>query len=680
MKTIFGSRIDQSLARLSIFLIMAALIAGMAGCDGCGYGGYYPIPPPSHNLEIRTWYDLDAVRYNPAGNHTLINDLDSSTDGYEELASPTANEGKGWEPIATYIPEWGFMGFMGTFDGQGYEIRDLFINRPDENRVGLFRSIVLAEQYGVYGEGFIENIGVVNATVSGKDQVGGLVGHNDGTVRNSYFTGALTGDEHVGGLVGRNAEIVSNSYSSGSVTGNDAVGGLVGWNNYYTTLSNSHSSSSVTGNNAIGGLVGANAYAGTVSDSYFTGSVIGDTEIGGLVGRIAYGTVSNSYYNYDEVFINNDNIITTGALLSEDFEEWLANDKFLHVTERLSQESGYYLINNVSDFKQLLAFGQNDLLKFRLTNDLDLATEPGFYVPYLAGEFDGNDHKIANLSLNSDLVAPLGLFGYLAPGGKVANVGVENANITGWEAVGGLVGYTWEGTVSDSYSHGSVTGYEVIGGLVGGNLYGTVSNSSSSGRVTGTGWVGGLVGINGGTATVDSSYSTGSVNGDEHVGGLVGINYGTVSNSHSSGSVTGYEVIGGLVGGNLYGTVSNSSSSGRVTGTGWVGGLVGINGGTATVDSSYSTGSVNGDEHVGGLVGNNEGEATVSNSFWDIETSGQAASDGGTGRTTAEMKSIATFSGAGWNIIAVGVPGERNLSYIWNIVDDETYPFLSWQP
>ena len=81
---------------------------------------------------------------------------------------------------------------------------------------------------------------------------------------------------------------------------------------------------------------------------------------------------------------------------------------------------------------------------------------------------------------------------------------------------------------------------------------------------------------------------------------------------------------------------------------------------------------------VGGLVGRND-EGTVNDSFWDIEPSGQATSDGGTGKTTAEMQDIATFSGAGWNIIAVANPDTRNRSYIWNIVDDVTYPFLSWE-
>jgi len=44
------------------------------------------------------------------------------------------------------------------------------------------------------------------------------------------------------------------------------------------------------------------------------------------------------------------------------------------------------------------------------------------------------------------------------------------------------------------------------------------------------------------------------------------------------------------------------------------------------------------------------------------------------------MKNIATFSGAGWNVVTVADPSTRNTSYTWNIVDGQTYPFLSWQP
>jgi len=375
--------------------------------------------------------------------------------------------------------------------------------------------------------------------------------------------------------------------------------------------------------------------------------VTGNVDVGGLVGANWEGTLSNSYYNYGEVLINGENVITFGALFGENFEEWLANDKFLDVNERLSQENGYYVVNNVSDFKQLWAFGQDATLKFRLTNDLDLVDEPNFYIPYLAGEFDGNGHKILNLSCDFGSVSQVGLFGYLASDGKVTEVGVENVNITGVSCVGGLVGLN-VGTVSSSHSSGSVTGEDIVGGLVGWNK-GTVGESYSIGSMTGNWRVGGLVGLNDG-GTVSNSYSTGNVNGSDEVGGLVGDNGNdsTVESSYSTSSVTGEDGVGGLVGENY-----------------------------DTVSKSYSTGSVTGNSYVGGLVGRSFG-GTVSDSFWDTETSGQATSDGGMGKTTAQMKDIATFSGAGWKIIAVAL-NQTNPSYIWNIVDVQTYPFLSWQ-
>jgi len=231
--------------------------------------------------EIRDWYDLDAIRDDLSGPCALMNDLDSTTAGYEELASETANGGKGWEPIGTVADQ-----FVGSFDGQGYEISDLFINRPDEINVGPFSEIGQ--------EGITKDIGLVNVTVIGNDYAGGLVGHNDGMVSDSYSTGSVTGNSSIGALVGHNGGIVNDSYSNGSMTGDSRVGGLVGWNQ--ATLSNSYSSCSVTGDSRIGGLVGDNwYYEGTVSNSYSTGSVTGSTQVGGLVGVNYYGSVTHSY-------------------------------------------------------------------------------------------------------------------------------------------------------------------------------------------------------------------------------------------------------------------------------------------------------------------------------------------------------------------------------------------------
>jgi uncharacterized repeat protein (TIGR02543 family) len=504
---------------------------------------------PSEKIAVSTpqvwdWYDLDAIRDNLGSGYVLMNDLDSTTAGYTELASPTANGGKGWQPIGSLDVYFEQVDpFTGTFDGQGYEIWDLFIDRPDENGVGLFGA--------VGGGGVIEDVGVMDADVTGTKFVGGLVGNNVGDVSYCYASGSVIGSEgsyDVGGLVGWNGGDMTNCYATVAVTGGaggnwtgglaGAVGGTYEDTYYYGSVSDCYATGTVAGDSGVGGLVGVVGGEGDtgsyVSDSYATGSVTGNDYAGGLVGVNWYATVINCYY-------------TTGTV---------------------------------------------------------------------TGSYNG---------------------------------------------VGGLVGGAEGCTVSDSYSTGSVigsSGSSSVGGLVGGMNDSIVSNSYAAGTVT-------------------------SGAGGEGSGGLVGrmqIN-ASVSNCYATGTVTGGtggNFTGGLVGGQWNGcTVSDSYSTGSVSGDDHVGGLVGANG-ISTISDSYSTGSVSGNTWTGGLVGENGG--TVSNSFWDTETSGQGSSSGGTGKTTAQMKDIATFTDAGWDIIAVDHDYDRNTGYVWNIVDDVTYAFLSWQP
>ena len=280
-------KLSYYMARFSIFLITVALIAGMAGCSLF----------PSRSLEIRTWYDLDAVRNNLGSHYILMNDLNSTTAGYTEMASPTANQGKGWHPI---IGAGGNPPFTGTFDGQGYEIRDLFINLPGIGYVGLF---------SVVGEGgLIEDVGVVNANVTSTAYIGSLVGVNLGTVSNSYSTGSVTGNISVGGLVGSNTGTVSNSYSTGNVTSDYGAGGLVGANN--GTLSNSYSTGNVTGNSSVGGLVGYN-YA-TVSNAFWDIQTSGQATSAGGTGKTTaemknIATFSGAAWNIVAVTLNQTN-------------------------------------------------------------------------------------------------------------------------------------------------------------------------------------------------------------------------------------------------------------------------------------------------------------------------------------------------------------------------------------
>jgi hypothetical protein len=361
-----------------------------------------------------------------------------------------------------------------------------------------------------------------------------------------------------------------------------------------------------------------------------------------------------------------------------------------------------------------------------LMNDLDSAT-PGYdelasstanggkgWQPIgsrdapFAGSFDGQGHGrgggIFDLFINRPNEDDVGLFSAVGQSGVIKNMDVTNVTVIGQGIVGGVAGFNGgtvsnlcpsssvtgnlsvgglvgvnEGTVTKCYSTGSVTGGESVGGLVGTNV-GTVSNSGSTSSVTGSNYlIGGLVGVNEGTVT--NCYSMGNVAGNLGVGGLVGANGnsgpGTVINSRSHGRVTGESYVGGLVGANTNeaSTVSNSYSTGSVAGNLSVGGLVGVNEGS-TVTHSYSIGNVTGNTRVGGLVGFSK-EGTVTSSFWDIQTSGQATSGGGTGKTTAKMQDVDTFSRAAWDIATVSL-GEHNPAYIWNIVNGLMYPYLSW--
>jgi len=233
--------------------------------------------------QVADWSHLDNVRDHLGDHFVLLNDLDSSTDGYAELAGTGANSEHGWQPIGADSSP-----FTGRLDGQGYEIGDLFINRGDEDFIGLVGLLG--------GGGVIEDLGVAGASVTGRTAVGGLVGYcNGGTVSNCYATGIVTGVFWVGGLVGYcNGGTVSNCYATGSVTGINYVGGLLGICS--GTVSNCYATGSVTGDVA-GGLVGL-CNGGTVSNCYATGSVTGEiATAGGLVGLYNGGTVSNSFWD-----------------------------------------------------------------------------------------------------------------------------------------------------------------------------------------------------------------------------------------------------------------------------------------------------------------------------------------------------------------------------------------------
>ncbi|MFC1604190.1 GLUG motif-containing protein [Planctomycetota bacterium] len=240
------------------------------------------------------------------------------------------------------------------------------------------------------------------------------------------------------------------------------------------------------------------------------------------------------------------------------------------------------------------------------------------------GVFDGNGHAVSHLTITGR--SYLGLFGQVGPGGQVKGLGVEDVNITGsYYAIGGLVGDNLQSSITTCYSTGTVTGYNFVGGLVGYNNYGDISASYST--------------------CATSAVS----NGNQGVGGLVGVTAGSITTSYSSGDVSGQRSVGGLVGWSYQSNITNS----------------------------YSTGTVSGDQNIGGLVGKRDQDGgIVADCFWDVETSGQSSSAGGTGLTTAEMQTTSTFLDTGWDFIDETDKGTED---IWWITEGQDYPRLWWE-
>ena len=128
--------------------------------------------------QVETLEQLQEIRNHTDKHFIQIADID---------ASETAewDDGKGFDPL----------GGRFYYDGQGYVISDLTINRADRNSVGLF---------GHAGNSILKNIGLENADITGNRWVGGLVGDSNlSRIVNSWITGKETENRDVGGLAGK---------------------------------------------------------------------------------------------------------------------------------------------------------------------------------------------------------------------------------------------------------------------------------------------------------------------------------------------------------------------------------------------------------------------------------------------------------------------------------------------
>jgi hypothetical protein len=187
------------------------------------------------------------------------------------------------------------------------------------------------------------------------------------------------------------------------------------------------------------------------------------------------------------------------------------------------------------------------------------------------------------------------------------------------DSVGLIIGDANNCTIENCTAVGNISGGTNIGGITGEASSSTISNCQYSGNITSNRIIGGIAGI-ATNSTIEECLSNGTY----------------ISNNGASTN----SAIGGIVGYGYPVNIINCYSTADVEGNGkYIGGLSGYVRGASVVTNSYSTGyitEVGTLTYVGGLLGRNDG--VVTNSYWDMEASGQATSDGGTGKTTLEMK------------------------------------------
>ncbi len=528
---------------------------------------------------------------------------------------------------------------------------------------------------------------VTATTTAPTVHAGGLAGYLfGGAVTASYATGAVAGGatnaSHTGGLAGR-------MYGSASITASYATGAVT---------------SGASAN--TGGLVATRPAGATVTNSYYNTDTSGASGPGAgrttsaLQMPTAYGTTGiYSGWNVDLDNADNDNDVTTGG---DDPWDFGANNQYPILQydrdavgiEQQRSNTGKDYDDDDDNLIDITTLAQLDAIRYDLDGDgvsvkgadavkyanafpgltagmgcpatcagyelradLDFDTDgtPGVgsgdaypnWTPIgviYAGAFKGNNHTIANLTINAAAgVERVGLFGSIS--GAVSGVGLPDASVSGASDMfngGALVGIiTSAGSVTSSWATGSV---------------------ASTDTGTGTKRVGGLVGHSRGDVRASYSRATVSVNSAaaaSSAGGLVGI----------------------LVSGDITASYATGAVSGGLTSDCYAGGLAGASDSASSViTASYATGTVTAGSgaNTGGLVGFLFSGATVVNSYWDTETSGITGGSNGVGKTTSELQSPTAYGTgiyADWNVDVGGTSANDDP---WDFGYAVQYPVLQY--
>ena len=408
----------------------------------------------------------------------LMNDIDFL--GIENLHSPIG-------------PDTGKK-FNGTFDGQGFRIKNMIIERPTTDYQGFFGYL-----RGNIQETYVKNLIIDSScSITGKYAVGGIAasGQNNETfiyIQNCVNEANITatgGD--AGGILGSSTSnhpkwIIQNCVNTGTITATTEkpyAGGLTGW-------MGDNSSSRVENFINIGTIEhyteniwrGANITTTNLVDLSDTGNktqgnVLSLTANDVTSGKLAYymneQTNSINFYQtigtdeYPVPFRSHSQVYkdNCGGLAFDSYSNTVGGVSYTHIAKTngycercnnntvtsLSKDGdNYYLIGNAGQLEYFSDMvetgGQNTAHKAKLTADIDMTGVTHKPIGGGANDsnkfnstFDGQNHKISNMT-SFTRTENVGLFSWVRGSSIIKNLTIdETCSISGTEHVAAFVG------------------------------------------------------------------------------------------------------------------------------------------------------------------------------------------------------------------------------------------------
>jgi hypothetical protein len=596
--------------------------------------------------------------------------------------------------------------FTGLFDGSGYSIQNFTWHANDVDYIGLFgycgtsqntatlKNIILINPIvhasprdnigsliGYSYGGYVQNCRVVNGTVSGGLNVGGLAGHIvSSQVYSCQADGIVEGIGSVGGLVGRGRSIHTlQCKSTGMVTATgEKAGGLIGVAHSISDVNSCFSEVNVVGSSKIGGLIGALEYDSDVYNCYASGSVTGYYQCGGFIGYV-YEFMSG---NIDNKVINcySTGLVTGGPDYVEPFIGYRYGWTIIKYCYWNSETSGFSkgtwgwpkTTDQMQSVETYFLWGLTSPGLWRIDDGSDYPrllweNTPGIVIEapqFTGGSGEGNDPYLISTPQQLNLLGAvkdlwnqyfkliadldMSCFSY----GEFDNIGYyldcfsgifdgNGHTVFNYHDKRGLFGQVGDsGTIRNLRLDDSQVGYdvaEILGLLVDrledGFIYNCIITDCN---VFGKRVVGGLVGYNH-AGTVKNCEVSGVVTGDrELTGGITGSNQGEILNCRARVQMYGFSDVGGIAGFN-YTVIKNCSvDSSLISGHDFVGGIAGKSNGTmfncsSSVDIVLTSTFIN---TAGGLVGYNTGIIKNCSSFGTVEGIGRLGGLVGENRDT----------------------------------------------